>query len=443
MNFRDSLLRHGLATSSASSKAKLFETAARAVGDAVLSGGLSLFVPGRIEVLGKHTDYCGGRSLVCAADRGFCVVVSPRDDRRVHITDAAAGEAREFEFSPDLSPTLGDWANYPMTVARRLARNFPGSLRGADIAFASDLPPASGMSSSSALVIACFLALSRVNDLPSRPEYRTNIHTPEELAGYIATHENGQTFGTLVGDKGVGTFGGSEDHTAILCCQPRSLSLYSYCPVRFERRIEMPEGYTFAIGASGVVAEKTGAALAKYNRASLRARAALKVWNDATGRGDPHLAAAVTSSQDAAERLAKALSSGAAGEFTVTDLTSRANQFVLESERIIPLACDKLAGGDAGGFGHQVELSQQLAQRLLGNQIAETVFLARAARHCGAAAASSFGAGFGGAVWAMVRSDEAEEFLAKWSQLYHAAFPSCAGRSKFFLTQAGPAAFEL
>ncbi len=175
----DDLIARGLTSVAAASKAELFGKCEAALTSMAAKKGniqpaaagrkspFSLFVPGRIEVLGKHTDYCGGRSLVCAADRGFCVLAFPRDDALVRITDVVAGESREFEFSPELLPPLGDWANYPMTVARRLARNFPGKLRGAEIAFASDLPPAAGMSSSSALIIACFLALARINDLPS------------------------------------------------------------------------------------------------------------------------------------------------------------------------------------------------------------------------------------------------------------------------------------
>ena len=49
------------------------------------------FVPGRIEVLGKHTDYGGGRSLICAAERGFDVVSAPRADGRVALTDLGRG----------------------------------------------------------------------------------------------------------------------------------------------------------------------------------------------------------------------------------------------------------------------------------------------------------------------------------------------------------------
>ena len=50
------------------------------------------FVPGRIEIFGKHTDYAGGRSLITAVSRGFAVVAAPRDDELVLVTDIATGQ---------------------------------------------------------------------------------------------------------------------------------------------------------------------------------------------------------------------------------------------------------------------------------------------------------------------------------------------------------------
>ena len=52
------------------------------------------FVPGRLEVFGKHTDYAGGRSLVAATCRGFGVVAAPRRDALVRVIDAAGGQTR-------------------------------------------------------------------------------------------------------------------------------------------------------------------------------------------------------------------------------------------------------------------------------------------------------------------------------------------------------------
>ena len=106
----------------------------------------AFWVPGRIEVLGKHTDYGGGRSLLCAVERGICIVARPQPDQSfprrresptlVRITDAGSGDSCEFEIRADIAPAPGHWSNYPITVARRIAMNFSGPMRGANIATA-------------------------------------------------------------------------------------------------------------------------------------------------------------------------------------------------------------------------------------------------------------------------------------------------------------------
>ncbi|MHA1572124.1 MAG: galactokinase family protein, partial [Alphaproteobacteria bacterium] len=103
----------------------------------------AFFVPGRIEVLGKHTDYAGGRTMVAAVERGFCLAAVARRDATVRVIAPDTGQECTFTLAPDITPSLGHWSNYPMTVGRRLARNFGPDLRGADIAFTSDLPAAS------------------------------------------------------------------------------------------------------------------------------------------------------------------------------------------------------------------------------------------------------------------------------------------------------------
>ena len=241
----------------------------------------------------------------------------------------------------------------------------------------------------------------------------------------------------------MGTFGGSEDHTAILCCAAGKLSQYSYCPVRFERSIAVAEGYVWAVGSSGVMAAKTGAAMEKYNRASRMAAEVAQEWRNATGRDDPHIAAAARSCPEAIDRVRAVLRESKGSEFSSNELIGRFEHFMAESEEIVVEAGDALERGDMGTFGRMVDLSQALTESLLGNQVPETVFLAKSARELGAAAASAFGAGFGGSVWALVAEDAAAELVQGWQRKYAQAYPEPAGRSCFFLTQAGPAAREV
>ena len=439
------LVSGGMSREAAAKKGGFFAASAEALLKAGVSGQRAVracFVPGRIEVLGKHTDYAGGRSMVVAAERGICLIAAGREDAAVAMLDAARGTRADFMIEPDLVPMPAHWSNYPMSVARRVARNFPGSRRGADIAFASDLPPAAGMSSSSALIVATFLALAGVNGLTRHPQYGDHIRDREDLAGYLGTVENGQSFGALAGDRGVGTFGGSEDHTAILCGRPDRISQYSYCPVRFERFVTLPPDHLIAIGVSGVVAEKTGSAMEDFNRLSRLAGAVIELWRAATGRDDPHLAAAIASSPDAPDRLTQILGDARHGSFAPAELLDRFGQFLEESERIIPAVPDVLDESSLARFGELVDRSQSRGVGRLRNQVPETVHPAATARRFGAAAASAFGAGFGGSVWALVGRERVEPFLDEWAADYVQAFPERTDDAGFFTVRAGPSAIE-
>jgi galactokinase len=292
------------------------------------------------------------------------------------------------------------------------------------------------MSSSSALVVAIFAVLRAVNHLAECPEYSANIACAEDLAGYLGCNENGQTYKSLIGDGGVGTFGGSQDHTAILSSQPGHLKQYSFCPVRFERAVKLPEDCVFVIGVSGVVADKTGSAKAAYNRASLGVRSILDIWRKASGSNAATLAAAATSSPEAPEQIRGALREAHSAD---TDwLLRRFDQFLLESETIIPQAGDALARGDLATFGRLVDQSQDATEKLLGNQVPETIWLAAEAHALGAHGASAFGAGFGGSVWALVNRSETEKFARRWAQAYQHCGYAAARHGQFFCTPAGP-----
>lgn len=445
-NILSQIVEAGMSLEAARAKAALFdqiENRLDAMRGSDHAGEIHRFyVPGRIEILGKHTDYAGGRSLLCAAERGICIVAARRDDATLHLVDVSGNRDAEVAFSSDTSAPA-HWLGYVTAVARRLARNFPGVLRGADICFGSDLPRAAGMSSSSALVIAIFCVLSGANRFQDRAEYKSNIRSDEDLATYLACIENGQPFGTLAGDTGVGTHGGSEDHIAILCCAPRSLSQFAFCPARRERDIAFAGDMTFVIGVSGIAADKTGAAKEPYNRAARAASAILQIWRNASNRDGATIFAATMSSPNAPDHIRTAITSSMQKEFSASLLLDRFNQFVQESLEIIPSASDAVAKREWSEFGRLVDRSQSAAETLLKNQVPETIALSRSARALGAIAASAFGAGFGGSVWALLRAADANEFAVAWSKQYLELFPVAAVSGHFFATRPGPALLKL
>lgn len=372
-------------------------------------------MPGRIEFLGKHTDYAGGSSLLCAVERGFTFSASPRADDRVSITDERTGERAECELRGHIPVKPGHWSNYPLTVCRRVVDDFPGHHCGADISFESNLPSAAGLSSSSALIVGTFLVLAHVNSLETP--------SAQQVAEYLGAVESG-----------VGTHGGSEDHTAMLCAVPNALVQYAFAPVRHERTVPLPEDLVFVVAVSGVAAAKAGRAMPQYNEAARRAAAALDAWRRATGGVAPSLGAALASRVNAIDEFRELLRNN---DF----LLGRVEQFHAEQE-IVRETGDALLRGDLGRVGALVDRSQASAERWLGNQIPETIVLAREAREIGAIAASAFGAGFGGSVYALVRSSEADEFTRRWRELYLVAFPMRAKGAMFFTTRAGRGATD-
>jgi galactokinase len=399
----------------------------------------AFMVPGRIEVLGKHTDYAGGRSLLVAVERGFVILAAARADHRVRVIDSLSGEVVDPSVATTTSPL---WARYPATVAHRLDRNFAEAMGGCDIAFASDLPPAAGLSSSSALVVAVYLALDAVRHVSGTATYHERIDSAEQLAGYLGAVENGLDFGDLAGEAGVGTMGGSEDHTAILAARRDRLVQYGFAPVTFEASVAMPSSHAFVIAASGVRAEKAGAALGAYNHLAGQVHRLLDLWRTVTGSAAPSLAAAVRSDPDAALRLSRIVRDRVdAAE--AEPLLARLAQFVTESEELVPGAAGALQRGDLAAFARHVDRSQQLAVQALNNQVPETMDLVSAARSLGAVAASAFGAGFGGSVWALVPNAAAEQFLGAWRAAYVTRFPQHEAECTFFTTRAGPPASRL
>jgi galactokinase len=402
------LVARGLDPAARDDKASLFELVLEAFGD--LAGGPARhawWVPGRLEVFGKHTDYAGGRTLVCAVPRGLAVAAGPRAGGSVRVIDARRGEQIVVQ-RQDAAEFTG-WCHYVAVVARRLTANFPGAALGADIVFASDLPPAAGMSSSSALVVAISSALVRVAGIADRPEWRAEIQGTLDAAGYYACIENGLSFGALKGDAGVGTHGGSEDHAAILAGTPGVLSAFAFVPMRPFGRVTMPEPWRFVLVPSVVRSAKTGAAQGAYNNLARAAQVLLEIWNAAQPRA---ASLGIAIARGGEETLRQLVRASAIDGCPPNLLERRLDHFVREDARVAE-ALDAFGAADLGRLAELAARSQADAEQLLGNQVGETIALARSARERGAFAACSFGAGFGGSVWALVDHD-AETFAERW-----------------------------
>ena len=397
------------------------------------------FTPGRIEIFGKHTDYAGGHSLLAAVPRGIALAARPRTDGIVRVGDIFDGQVIEVDPSTEAPAHYRGIQRYVHVVAHRLHVNFPGCALGANIAIASDLPRASGLSSSSALTVGIALALVQRAGLRERPEWQTHLRRMHDLAWFLGCVENGLDFPGLPGSAGVGTHGGSQDHTAIVACQTDHVSLYRFVPVTPLDDTRMPADWMFVVASSGIQADKADSVKDRYNRASNGVRALHAIWNRESGEPAQSLAAALASSPRAAVQLEKWIQ--ADEMFTADDLRRRLQHFVSETARA-PRAAAAFRHADRQALGTLSADSQRDAHELLGNQISETITLATLAREIGAFASSSFGAGFGGSVWAAVPASDAQRFGEAWVRAYAQRMPH-VGRVDWFAARPGPAATEL
>ncbi|HEX8337005.1 MAG TPA: galactokinase [Pyrinomonadaceae bacterium] len=118
--------------------------------------------PGRVNLIGEHTDYNGGFVLPMAIERETVAAAAAREDRMVRAYSAALDEESGFDLDRPNPPRRGVWLDYVEGVARALeSRGI--RLSGADLLIDSDVPAGAGLSSSAALEISVGLALVRVS----------------------------------------------------------------------------------------------------------------------------------------------------------------------------------------------------------------------------------------------------------------------------------------
>ncbi|WP_211881574.1 galactokinase [Pseudarthrobacter albicanus] len=119
--------------------------------------------PGRVNVIGEHTDYNDGFAFPIAIDKRTVVAARSRGDRILRVASSAFSGVVESNLDKLNPEDLKGWAAYPLGVAWALVQDAPaGTLTGVDLALSSDVPAGAGLSSSAAVECAVALALNEL-----------------------------------------------------------------------------------------------------------------------------------------------------------------------------------------------------------------------------------------------------------------------------------------
>jgi galactokinase len=124
--------------------------------------------PGRVNLIGEHTDYNDGFVMPAALEFATLTGASSRPDRRLAVYSMIMDETREFDLDAPPQGPSGDWSDYVIGVALMLERSGL-TLSGADLVVWSDVPIGAGLSSSAALEVSVAHALLTQSDLPFDP----------------------------------------------------------------------------------------------------------------------------------------------------------------------------------------------------------------------------------------------------------------------------------
>ena len=122
---------------------------------------VAAYAPGRVEILGNHTDYNEGWALSAAIDRGTVFLAAPAPDTRCRLIAGDVKEMAAFDIRTVVPSREQPWSNYVKGVLDRLLAIQPATA-GFDALFLGDIPIGAGLSSSAALEMAAGLALAEL-----------------------------------------------------------------------------------------------------------------------------------------------------------------------------------------------------------------------------------------------------------------------------------------
>jgi len=352
-------------------------------------------VPGRVNLIGDHIDYAGLPVLPMAIQRWATALVRPRDDRTVRLVNADSRfTPRSWQLDPGVSPwPAGDWGNYVKAAACHLERRF-GAARGFDAAFASTLPIASGLSSSSAMVIAGALCAATAAGLDIGA-----LALAEELAE---------------AERYVGTRGGGMDQAVCLAAEAGAALLVGFDPLAVEP-VPIPCSWRFVIASSLVRAEKSSGARAEYNLRREQVEEALAWVGRALGAsGEGQLTFRdLLSRHSAAELIGTA-------ERTLAELPLRRFRHVVTESDRVARAVTALRDADAAAFGRLMVGSHASLRDDFAVSRSELDAIVELALGAGARGARLTGAGFGGSAVVLADADSVDAVMDVLRERFYA-----------------------
>src|SRR5258705_1800771 len=331
--------------------------------------------PGRVNLIGEHTDYNGLPVFPMAIQRSVEIAFRARVDGVVRLANVDPRfEAREFAIAREIRPyPAGDWGNYAKAAAQALARHVD-LRRGIDGLVEGDIPDAAGLSSSSALLVACALALLRANEV--------ELARAESM---ILCAE---------AERYVGTQSGGMDQAICLGGRTGSAVVIDFEPLRL-RPTPIPSDWRFVVADTQVEAKKSGGAQAGYNARVRECREVLRAFGGS--REGKDLAGPAPTFADLVARVPEGRLVDVAERALPPLLFRRVRHVVTEAGRVED-ARAALLQGDLPAFGRAMNASHASLREDYEASCRELAEPVDVALEHAAAGARLTGPGFGGCV---------------------------------------------
>ena len=185
---------------------------------------LYFFAPGRVNLIGEHTDYNGGHVFPCALSFGTHCVFCKRDDQkiRLHSLNLPQQGIIETDLNKIEYNKAQDWANYPLGVIKTLQNHGYHLDYGFELLFWGDIPSGAGLSSSASIELATAVAMNKV----------FNLHIPQIELVKICQEAENKFVGMNCGIMDQFASGmGKENHAILLDCNTLK---YEHVPLNLQ-----------------------------------------------------------------------------------------------------------------------------------------------------------------------------------------------------------------